>query len=380
VNRLATTIRELSERRPGHLVVSAYLDLDPENFATPPARASQIDSLFDEARKQLEARDDLDHDDRVGLRADLERVKEYLLSDEPPFAGARALGVFCSARADLFEVVSLPRSVPARVLFEPAPYVEPMLEAATAPEWVVLLVSRRDGRVFTGAPDTLSEVQAEHEGVHGQHMQGGWSQARYERSVENEVDDHLRRMAEIADLRLRRDRYDRLAIGGPEETVPRLEGFLTDEVKAVLVPDRVSVDVAAAGESDVREAIAAIASADETRAERDELDRLQAGIGTGGRGVAGLDDTVAALNERRVEVLLLDPGFDASGGRCPADGVLVAGDATTCPADGTRVEPVEHLREALAAHALAQDATVRVVRHHIDEIEPHGGIAAVLRF
>jgi peptide subunit release factor 1 (eRF1) len=102
-------------------------------------------------------------------------------------------------------------------------------------------------------------------------------------------------------------------------------------------------------------------------------------VGPGGRGAAGLKDTVAALNERRVETLLLDEGFDARGGSCPTCGLLVAGPADRCPADGSELEPVERMREAIVEAAVAQDAEVIVVRHHPD-LGPLGGVGAVLRF
>jgi hypothetical protein len=37
--------------------------------------------------------------------------------------------------------------------------------------------------------------------------------------------------------------------------------------------------------------------------EREALDRLEAGIGSGGRGAGGPYETLAALNERRVELV-----------------------------------------------------------------------------
>src|SRR5947208_7243403 len=95
-----TAARRLVQQRPAHHVVSLYLDLDPERFATAPARASQVRSLIDQAAREVETLPDLSHDDLVALREDLERVMEYLISREPPFSGARALAVFCSGRDD----------------------------------------------------------------------------------------------------------------------------------------------------------------------------------------------------------------------------------------------------------------------------------------
>lgn len=359
-------------------MLSLYLDLDPERFATAPARASQVRSLIDQAAKELDSRE-LDHDDRVGLREDLERVKDFLLSREPPFQGARALAVFCAGRDGLFETVQLPRSVPGRAVIDGAPYVEPMIAAAQQREWCVVLVSRRSARVFTGPADTLAERQDFEDNVHGQHDQGGFSQPRYERSVEKDVDDHLRLVAEVIERRCRRDGFDRLALGGPSEIVPRLEGLLAEEVLSRLAPGRVEIDVSSAGESDVRAAVAGIVEEDDRRREREALDRMAAGIGSGGRGSGGPERTVAALNERRVEILLLEPGFDGPASRCPACGLLFLGAEARCPADESGLQSLEHLREAAVEAALAQDAEVMIVRHHPD-LGPFQGIGAVLRF
>src|SRR5436305_9145948 len=176
------TARRLVSRRAGHPVISVYLDLDPERFATAPARASQIRSLVDEAAREVdERRVDLSHDDKTALRQDLERVRDYLLSREPPYQGARALALFCSSRDDLFETVQLARPVEGQVVIEGAPFVAPLIEATQHRTWCVALVSRRAVRVFTGPPDRLEEQQNEDDDVHGNHQQGGWSQARYER-------------------------------------------------------------------------------------------------------------------------------------------------------------------------------------------------------
>jgi peptide subunit release factor 1 (eRF1) len=287
--------------------------------------------------------------------------------------------VFCSGRADLFETVRLPRPVPGRVVVDTAPYVEPMLAAVAQREWCVVLVSRRNLRVFTGPADTLQERQDIEENVHGQHEQGGWSQARYERSVEKDVDDHLRLAAEIVDRRSRRDGFDRLALGGPPEIVARLQGMLGEDLQARLVAGRVEVDMSSANEAEVRSAVAELAERDDERSEREALDRMAAGIGSGGRGVGGPIGTAEALNERRVETLLLAPDFDRAAQRCPTCGMLVLDGDGRCPADQTKLEDLEHLREGVVKAALAQDAEVMVVRHHPD-LGPFQGIGAVLRF
>ena len=371
--------RRLVERRPGHPVISLYLDLDPERFATARTRASQIRSLIDEATREVEREPGLSHAELTQLREDLERLDEFLHSREAPYQGAKALAVFCSGADDLFEVVQLRRPVQGRVVIERTPYVEPLIRGAHARRWCVALVNRRVGRMLVGPADQLEEITFVDDETHGQHDQGGWSQARYERSVEKEVDDHLRRVAELLFRRWRRDRFARLVLGGPAEVVPRLEAQLHEELRSRLADSRVEVDVETASEDQVRQALGPLVEEEERARERSALDQLAAGVGSGTRGAGGVEQVLSALAERRVGTLLLEEGFDRNGSRCPTCGLLTTEIGGECPADGSTLAEVEHLREGVVEAALEQGAEAIVVQRYPD-LGPFGGIGAVLRF
>jgi peptide subunit release factor 1 (eRF1) len=379
VSAVARATKLLAEHRTGHRVVSLYLDLDPERFATPPARASQIRSLIDEAHKHLENTEGLDHEERISLRSDLERIDTYLSSDDPPFQGARALAVFCCGRDGLFEVLQLPRTTDGRVWVELTPYIEPLVVTTAGRRWAVVLVNRRVARLLTGTESGLTERERFTDDVRGLHDQGGPSQANYQRSIEKDTDDHLRRAAEDVYRYWQREPFDRLAVGGPEEIASRLEKLLHPDISGCLVDGRVDVDVATANEEQVESDLQGLAEEDDKRVEREALDRLAAGIGTGGRAVGGPADTVEALNERRVGSLLLEQGFDQPAARCPSCGLLVLEIGGRCPIDGTELEHIDHLREAAVEAAVVQDADVMIVSRYPD-LGPFGGIGALLRF
>ena len=58
----------------------------------------------------------------------------------------------------------------------------------------------------------LHEVISFGDDVHGRHDQGGWSQARYQRSVQEDVGHHLRHVARVLKDLLRIAPYQRLLI------------------------------------------------------------------------------------------------------------------------------------------------------------------------
>lgn len=117
--------------------------------------------------------------------------------------------------------------------------------------------------------------------------------------------------------------------------------------------------------------------AHERKQESELLARLSREIGREGFAVAGLEAVLAALNERRVETLLLMPGWGATGVTCPSCGWL-GRDTSECPVDGVTAQPVADVAEAATQAAIGQSSTVRVLRFH--EIPGGHHVAALLRF
>jgi len=371
------TLRRLAEAKAanGGKAISFYLNLEPAEFATPPARASAIRSLLDEGEKKLKEVE-RGHADRA-LRSDFERARKFFSGDLPT-DGARGLAVFCSGEGELFEVIRLPRSVESEVVISDSPFIEPLVDLVSG-SWCILLCNRRTARIFRGSSDRIEEIaRITSEDVFSQADAGGLSQPRYERGQDEEVHRHLKRVADALHRRFRRARFDHLLIGCPEE--------LTSEVERALHPDiaqrrvgRVSVDVENTADDDVLDAARPLMEQHERTAERAALDRLKQGVGAGGRGVAGLEDALTMLNERRVETLLIEERFQMPGGKCPQCGSLFADHLAKCPADGSANEPFGDIVEEAVELALSQSADVIITRHH-DDLEQMGGIGAVLRF
>jgi peptide chain release factor subunit 1 len=363
-------LRALAEARPEHgLVLSVYLNLDPSAFATPEARQSAIRSLLHQAEAQV---DDpaLEHDEREALKADLERVRRELESLDA--GGAHGFALFASGPAGLWETVKLSRPVPSAAVVDSRPHIEPLAALADATRWAVLLVNRRRARILRGSRDALREVAGLEDDVRGQHDQGGLSQARYERSVAQDVEEHLKATADALFRQFQGSAFDALAVGAPEELASHAESRLHPYLRDRLA-GRMVVDVERASPDEVIEAARSVFDEHERGRERAALDRIGEGP-----SAAGWDDVLEALNERRVDTLLVDGSTHEAGGVCPRCGWLGRG-RDTCPVDGTALGPRDDLREPVIECAVCQGATVLHLRHH-EELADRGGLAAILRF
>jgi len=342
-------LRRLAELRPERgRVLSVFFNLDPSEFGTPAARATEVNSVVRAAAHKVEEAEGLEHDERQALRADVERVREVLRRSDVATDGTHGLAVFACGPADLLEVVRLPHPIESRAIVDDRPCVEPLVRSDSPERWCVLLVNRRTARIFVGTADGLQEVDHIEGDTHRQHDQGGWSQANYARSVEQEKLNHLGHSLATLFARFKRQPFDHLVVGAPDELVGEVEERLHPYLRARLA-GRLGIDVENSSPAEVQAAAAEVVDRHVAAVEREALDRMQQGVGRGDRGVSRLEPVMRALEEARVEILLLAEEFDAP-----------------------------ELDDALEK-AISQSAQVIVVRHH-DDLVMHGGIGAVLRF
>jgi peptide chain release factor subunit 1 len=367
-----TRLRELAAVHPEQgRVLSVFLNLDPAQFATPAARSSAITSVMTAAAHKVEESEGLTHDERIALRDDVERVREVLADADVASNGTRAVAVYACGPADLLEIVRLRRPVDNKVVLDRTPCIEPLVVQGTDERWLVVLANRRAARLFVGPGEDVEETDRIVDDVHQQHDQGGWSQLNYQRSVEKEVADHLARTADVAFGLYKARGVDRVLVGAPEE----LLGELKSKLHAYLrerVAGKLQLDVENASLDDVRGCVHEAIQEHNRRSEREALDRLQAGVGRGGRGAAGVAEVLDALNQARVETLLIAENFHAAGRIDFEAGLLL-------PEGADQGDPVEDIVEPAIEKAVEQSAQTLVVRHH-DDLAPLGGIGAVLRF
>ena len=339
--------RDLIERTHGGPIVSVYVDLDPERFATAPARASQAQSLIDAGRR-LAGRLELDHHARVTVEADLERVAERLRSAELPVSGPLGLALFYSTADALQETIPLDTRTEARVFVEPIAHVEPLVTRPAFGKWCAVLVSSERAEIVEGERRSINARSDSRDYVRGLEQSGGGATGKREQDIEG----HLLQVAAELGRRHEHDRFELLALAGPTAAAARLQALLSDELVAILAGP-LQLDPSAATDADIVAAIWQLAEQRHAQRCAETLDQLRSRLDGDGRGVAaGIEDVQRALVERRVGTLLV--GRD-------------------CPEEDNR-------REAMVQSAVLQDADVLAYDDPVDALPPARPVAALLRF
>jgi len=373
------TLRTLAQTRAEEeTLLSVYLDLDPHRFATPPARASEIDSLLDGAHREIES-GERSHTERQALRGALEQARA-VLAEQSWAEGARALALFVCEPLELSLTLRLPHPVSSACVISDAPFIAPLTESGPVGRVCVVLVDERFARILRGSAEQLREALSFGDDVHGRQETGGWSQSRYQRSQHEEVKAHLRHVARTLQQLLKVAPYDRLLIACTEQLWPRVVEELHPDVRALLHDERLSLDVGDVGIEDVVRASGAVL-AEEHRAHEDAaLAELREHLARDGdaRAAAGLDEVLAALVERRVGKLFFQADLQAPGVLCPSCGWM-GSTGESCPVDGTALEARTNIVEDVVRSAIGQSAEILPLRDR-PELGPLGGIAATLRF
>ncbi|HEV8572489.1 MAG TPA: Vms1/Ankzf1 family peptidyl-tRNA hydrolase [Actinomycetota bacterium] len=373
------TLRNLAEwSTNGFPVVSLYLDVDGRRFPKRADYLARAEHLARQGHEAAQAMEDREHGRSV--HRDAKRMWDFVNEEFDRKGAVRGLALFGCEGMGLWEELYLPARAPERIVIGGRPYLLPLETMLERSEAVCMaLVDREKARLFVSALDRIEEVSDVLDEVPGWHDQGGWSQARFQRHIKEHVQRHLKHVAEVLLGLFRRRRYERLVLAGADEVVAELERELHDYVRRTIVARTSLPVVSSAG--DVLEKIRELEDDLERAREREAMRRLSAEIdGGSGRAVAGMEDTIAALEEGRVETLIVGADLEATGVRCPSCGHL-ASRGRRCPACGTTMEQTPDLVEEAVESALRRRCRVEVLpQGPAEDLAPLGGIGALLRF
>jgi peptide chain release factor subunit 1 len=368
-------LRDLAGFRAGKgVAVSFYLDLDPAVTPTAGELATRVNSLLAEASRHAD-RTDLNHDQRKSLRTDVERIRGYIENDLVR-DGAHGLAVFRAGLDNFWLPLALTDSVPDGFTVGKSFHLAPLVPLVGRGEGaLVASVGREQGQLYRLQQGRLVPIADHSEEQPGRHDQGGWSQANYQRHIDHLVHEHLQRVADELERRVRRG-TERIVVVSSEETRAAFDELLSKGVRSAIVGWTTAE--AHAGPPELLAAAAPALEAFRAREEEAAVERWREEAGRNGRAAAGWEPTLEAASDGRVDLLLYRNGVRHPAFRCPSCGRVAAQDGT-CPLDGTRMEQTDEGLDLAVHQTLSNGGTVWAVttRGDLDAVE---GIGALLRY
>ncbi|HVP57218.1 MAG TPA: Vms1/Ankzf1 family peptidyl-tRNA hydrolase [bacterium] len=353
-----------------HQVVSFYMGI---GVARAQRKANEI--VAKDITKQAVNQVGLAGDARKDVEEDVQKILNFIKMD---FKGkARGLAIFSSTKAGLWQVYRLPVTMPDRCVINHSPFVLPMLRIVDeSRRFCVVVADTEKARLFTMYLGEIIERSDVFDVVPGWHKQGGWSQARFQRHIEDLVNRHLKHVADTVFELHKSEGFGHLIVGGSQEVRTRLLQILHSYLQKIIA-GYINVDVTSSTEEILRAARKIEAEVEDKRSE--EIVKVVAGATGRGHVVTGIDSTVAALKEGRVHTLVLVDDGRVEGCLCGDCGGVDVLSAEVCSRCKKPLSKAENVSEHLAVLAIEQDAEVKYVRPG-SGMERQGSVGAILRW
>ncbi|MFL5447203.1 MAG: Vms1/Ankzf1 family peptidyl-tRNA hydrolase, partial [Gemmatimonadales bacterium] len=315
--------------------------------------------------------------DRESYDRDVERIQSWVRENLRPSANGVAIFA-CAGADDFFEAIQLDAPVKEHRLYV---YNQPQLyELArltdSYPRYAAVVLDSQLARIFVFALGvTVGEAQVEGAPLN-RHQAGGWSQARYQRHVDNLRQQHAKDTVAALDRIVREEEIGHIVLAGDEVMVPAFREELPQHLREKLVEDVLRLDITAPEHEVLKTTLDAMKSEDR-REDADKTRRAIEGYRAGGLGVAGLGPTFAALIRGQVADLLISEEFETRYAEpVPRSSPVLPPELVAeLPEEAETVD----VPDELVTRAKGTGATVSFIQNptYLAEVD---GVAGLLRF
>jgi peptide chain release factor subunit 1 len=365
-------LKELAAyRSQGTPVVSVYLNVDTSEISSEQYRLAlrgMLKSVADQADP-----------------ADLGAIERYVELEYDRQGNGLAL----FSGGDFWRDYTLAFPVGNSVHVGTQPYVKPLADYADAYDrYGVVLVDREGARLFLFNQGALQEAT----GTLGEEIKSQLSDATgrggrsgagtglgkspgVDRKVEHIAAQNLREVVDLTQRFYRAGHCERIILGGTDENRARFMSLLPKSLESKVIGE-VSIDMYASEDEVLNRSMPVIeASVNERKA------ALVESVVTAAHkemGSLGLARTLLAMQEQRVQTLVIQEGLQHEGRMCTNCGYLMLSGSDECSVCGGKVQLLGDIVDDLVHRAIALDFEVVFVDD--EALAEGGGIGSIWRF
>jgi peptide chain release factor subunit 1 len=287
-------------------VVSLYLDARPDQHGR-----DQYEAF---TRKELQARSrtyPLNSPERESLDRDIERIVRFLENERQP--SANSIVIFACAAGELFETVQSAGVIPQHALhIGDRPHLYPLARLESQfPRYAAVVSDTNTAHILVFAAGSIESDREVRSVKTRNTTQGGWSQARYQRHIENFHLAHIKEVVEALDRVVQAEGISQIVVSCDEVTLPLLREQLPKHL-AEKVVDHIRVEAHAAASDVLKASVEAIAKAN-SATDREKVAAALDAYRAGALGVVGPESTLTALINGQVDELLITANLQQIG-------------------------------------------------------------------
>jgi len=282
-----------------------------------------------------------------------------------------SIAVFASSKNNFLKSIILPVKVENTLIVDSSPYLRPF--ARLLDEWEsfnLVLVNSNSAKIFSVSFGEIQGSKSLSADIMNKHKKGGCSQARFNRLRRGAIHSFLTEVVE--ELEKRADKQ--IIVAGPGTAKNQFIEMLPKNIQDKIL-DVVDIDIQDENKL-LKESIHLI-SEKEKRESSETVKHLKQEILKDGLAVYGAEETMNAVKNGQVELLIIEKDFKLPGWICEHCQIIGEGSEAKCPHCGNKISQVDVLEEILE-FAERTDAEIEFTDD--EEIRDLGHIGGILRY
>jgi peptide subunit release factor 1 (eRF1) len=355
-------------------VLSVYLNMQTDQHGRTPDLQPYLEREF----KSLASTWQAGTPERESFDRDGKRILAFVA--EGLDKSANGLALFACSAKDMFETIEIAAPIREHRIYvynQPHLYQLALIDDEN-PRYAAVIIDAQKARIFVfGLGAKLDDDKIQGKKMHRVKV-GGWSQARYQRRVENAQQQHAKEVAEHLAQIVREDRVTQIVIAGDSETVPLLMEELPQELRGMIVE---GPKVAShASEQEIFSATLDTLKEQAAKTEAEQVDRLLQEFRARGLAVVGPEAVLEALTNGQVDEILLSKLLEVTNEEPVTVEAIVAPELPDAEGGTESDQPREASLPDLLVTKAAQTKAVITFIQESPQLEAVGGVGAFLRW
>lgn len=279
--------------------------------------------------------------------------------------------IFASKKHNLKESITFTIPIYNALIVDTSPYIRPL--ARIIDEWesyTLLLLDSHSAKIIDISIGAVENTKQLSKDIINKHKKGGQSQARFQRIRQGAIHAFLKEVAEA----ITKHSDNPIILAGPGTTKTQLQEILPKPIQEKIIS---VLDISIDDVQDLIQQSYEIMAEKETEKSIATVQKLQKEILTDGLGVYGLDETLAAAQQGKIDTLIVEKDYKVKGCICEQCQIIRAGPIKDCPLCGQPTSEADVIEEIIE-FAQRTNATIEFTNDpYIDNL---GHIGALLRY
>jgi peptide chain release factor subunit 1 len=282
-----------------------------------------------------------------------------------------SIAIFASNKNNYLKYIKLSIDLQNSLIIDSSPYIRPL--ARIQDEWesfTLLLINSNSAKIFSISVGKIETTKKMKTDIINRHKKGGWSQARFNRIRKGAINAFLSEVVEA----LKKIYEENIIISGPGTTKNRFIEILPKELK-----DRVVdvIDISIENENKLLKKSIQVISEREQKQSSEAVLQLKQEILKDGLAVYGWVETLNAVKNGQVDLLIIEKDYKKRGWICEHCQIVKEGKIKNCPYCNNKTSEVDIIEEILE---FAERTKANIEFTDDKEIANLGHVGAILRF